>query len=168
MTRPNTLQGLLNSSGIGGLASAGGSSISNFFKGFGGSNISGTPAANVPYTGQPSGSLAGNSVADQESNQYFDLPEGVKPDGKGGYVNEYGYTVNANGAVIGIPSNAGGYDQYMPDVVSSSPGGSAGDYDYTPPYYSNTVVSDNGNSDLLANADVNMGFDPNDPNYWYA
>jgi len=39
---------------------------------------------------------------------------------------------------------------------------------YTPPDYSNTVVSDNGNSDLLANADVNMGFDPNDPNYWYA
>jgi hypothetical protein len=131
--QPNNLQKILDSTGISGLASSAGSSISNYIKGIGGSNISGTAAAKDPYTGLPSGSLTGDSVADQESNQYFDLPAGVRPDGKGGYVNEYGYTVNANGAVIDIPSDAGGYDQYMPDVFSPSPGGSAGDYDYTPP-----------------------------------
>jgi len=131
--QPNNLQKILDSTGISGLASSAGSSISNYIKGIGGSNISGTAAAKDPYTGLPSGSLTGDSVADQESNQYFDLPAGVRPDGKGGYVNEYGYTVNANGAVIDIPSDAGGYDQYMPDVFSPSPGGSAGDSDYTPP-----------------------------------
>jgi hypothetical protein len=155
MTRPNTLQGLLNSSGIGGLASAGGSSISNFFKGFGGSNISGTPAANVPYTGQPSGSLSQDTTQNQESNAYFDLPAGVKPDGQGGYVNQYGDAVDANGT---FKPNYSGYDEnYFTDNPS-----------FTGNSLPSTVVSDNGNSDLLANADVNMGFDPNDPNYWYA
>jgi hypothetical protein len=98
--QPNNLQKILDSTGISGLASSAGSSISNYIKGIGGSNISGTAAAKDPYTGLPSGSLTGDSVADQESNQYFDLPAGVRPDGQGGYLNESGEKVDANGTVF--------------------------------------------------------------------
>jgi hypothetical protein len=116
ITQPNSLQKILDSSGISGLASAGGNSISNYLKGFGGSNISGTAAAKDPYTGLPSGSLSQDTAANQESNQYFDLPAGVNPDGKGGYVNNYGDVVDVSGNVISLANGAGGYDRYMPEL----------------------------------------------------
>jgi hypothetical protein len=136
LKKPNTLQGLLNSSGIGGLASAGGSSISNFFKGFGGSNISGTAAAKDPYTGLPSGSLSQDTAANQESNQYFDLPAGVSPDGKGGYVNQYGDAVDANGTFKPDYTN---YDQNYFTENPSFTGYSTPPADLNDPYYDYSI-----------------------------
>jgi hypothetical protein len=124
ITQPNSLQKLFDSSGISGLASSAGSSISNYLKGFGGSNISGTPAANAPYIGQPSGSLSQDTAANQESNQYFDLPAGVRPDGQGGYVNQYGDSVDANGTF--------NYESYIPGGGSYEQGGQDNYFDYEP------------------------------------
>jgi hypothetical protein len=72
----------------------------------------------------PSGSLSQDTAANQESNQYFDLPAGVNPDGKGGYVNNYGDVVDVSGNVISLANGAGGYDQYMPEL----PPAYTGDY----------------------------------------
>jgi len=77
-------------------AKSAGNALSNFFSG--GSNISGTSAAKDPYTGLPSGSLSQDTALNQETNSYFDLPAGVRPDGSGGYVNEFGDAVDANGS----------------------------------------------------------------------
>ena len=123
ITKPNSLQSLLNNSGITGLAKSGLSSVSDYLKGFSGSNISGTAAAKDPYTGLPSGSLTGNTTADQESNANFDLPLGISSDGKGGYVNQYGAVTDANGTLIGLPeqtyTGAGSID-YNPEGSAST------------------------------------------------
>jgi hypothetical protein len=92
---------------FGSSAGSAGRSLSNFFGG--GSNISGTPAANDPYTGLPSGSLSQDTALNNETNQYFDLPAGVRPDGSGGYVNEYGSSVDANGTYQGFVDDSGQY-----------------------------------------------------------
>jgi hypothetical protein len=103
-------------------AGSAGRSLSNFWSG--GSNIAGTPAAKDPYTGLPSGSLSQDTTNNQETNQYFDLPLGVRPDGRGGYVNEYGDAVDANGT---FKPDYSGYDQnYFTDNPSFTG-------DYTPP-----------------------------------
>jgi hypothetical protein len=136
ITKPNSLQSLLNNSGITGLAKSGLSSVSDYLKGFSGSNISGTAAAKDPYTGLPSGSLSGNSTADQESNQYFDLPAGVSPDGKGGYVNQYGDAVDANGTFKPDYTN---YDQNYFTENPSFTGYSTPPADLNDPYYDYSI-----------------------------
>ena len=86
---------------VGSAVSSLGNGIKNIFGN--NSNIAGTSAATDPYTGQPSGSLSQNTTANNESNAYFDLPAGVSPNGSGGYVDQSGNAVNANGDYIYLP-----------------------------------------------------------------
>jgi hypothetical protein len=121
--RPKNSSGILGdvASYFGSSAGSAGRSLSNFFSG--GSNISGTSAARDPYTGEPRGSLSGNSAADQESNANFDLPLGVSSDGRGGYVNDYGAAVDVSGNLIGLQDsgyNGAGSIDYNPGASAST------------------------------------------------
>jgi hypothetical protein len=124
---------------------------------FGGSsNISGTPAANVPYTGQPSGSLTGNSTADQESNQYFDLPAGVRPDGQGGYLNTSGDKVDANGTFI--PTTTG--PSFDVEGSSNQFSGLGQDPNAMYPYLAQEAALNYGTNYGMNYAAANMGMNP--------
>jgi hypothetical protein len=116
---------------IGGALSSAFSGISSLFPSLGGSNISGTPAAKDPYTGQPSGSLTTPTAPGNNDAAYFDLPAGISPDGKGGYVNQYGAVTDANGTLIGLPeqtyTGAGSLNYNPGDSASTGSWVDAGD-----------------------------------------
>lgn len=146
MTKPNTLQGLLNSSGISGLASAGGSSISNFFKGFGGSSSGGSSGGVKPgeqYNPDSGASGSGPSM---------DTSGGIKYNGDGTMTDSAGNVFDSNGDYLGpVPNDAGAndsagpnadfdeytpyvpYQPYIPGGGSYEQGGQDNYFDYDPP-----------------------------------
>ena len=144
--------------GSGGSGILGG--LSSIFGGLGGSsnNPSGGGVSSGgfrPGEGYNPGSGASGS------GPSMDTSSGVKYNADGTITDSAGNIYDQGGNYIGA--------DVAPDTSDAGSTGMTGlPSGYTPPDYSNTVVSDNGNSDLLANADVNMGFDPSDPNYWYA
>ena len=98
LTKPNTLQGLLNSSGISGLASAGGSSISNYLKGFGGSSSSGGGSSGgVPVTPKPGETGAGTG----DTSPSMDTSNGVKYNADGTITDSAGNIYDQSGNYLG-------------------------------------------------------------------
>lgn len=148
LTRPNTLQGLLNSSGISGLASAGGSSISNFFKGFGGSSSGGSSGGSRPGEQYNPGSGASGS------GPSMDTSGGIKYNGDGTMTDSAGNVFDSNGDYLRpTPNDAGAndsagpnadfdnytpytpYEPYIPGGGSYEAGGQDNYFNYPPEYY---------------------------------
>jgi hypothetical protein len=113
LTKPNSLQSILNSTGISGLASAAGSSISNYIKGIGSGSTSGSSGGVKPGEGYNPGSGAGGS------GPTMDTSGGIRYNSDGTITDSAGNIFDGNGNYVGYQSEP--------------PGGSAGDYDYTPP-----------------------------------
>jgi len=120
LTRPNTLQGLLNSSGISGLASSTGSSISNFLKGFGNSSSGGASSpggssgGTNPYTGGTNPGSAGGGTGN--TGPSMDTSGGVKYNGDGTMTDSAGNKFDSSGNYIGPDNSArppdySGYDE---------------------------------------------------------
>jgi hypothetical protein len=171
ITKPNSLQKLLDSSGIGGLASAGGSSISNFFKGFGGSSSGGGSSGGVkPGEGYTPGSGGGVSAPSMNTSG------GVKYNGDGTITDSAGNVFDSNGDYLGpAPNDAGAndsagpnadFDDYTPYSQASPTytGPLSPDYDYASndtgidPYLAQEAALNDG----MGYADVYQGLYPED------
>lgn len=133
LTQPNSLQKLFDSSGISGLASSAGSSISNYLKGFGGSSSGGVSSGGTrPGEGYNPGSGAGGS------GPSMDTSGGIRNNGDGTITDSAGNKFDSSGNYIGV-------DDTAPDTSDPGSTGMTGlPSGYTPPDYSNTVVSDSG------------------------
>jgi hypothetical protein len=134
LTKANSLQSLLNSSGISGLASSAGNSLSNILKGFGGGTTGSSSSGGVkPGEEYNPGSGGGASAPT------MDTSGGIRYNSDGTITDSAGNIFDGNGNYVGYQSeppggSAGDYD-YTPPIDDYVPGGSAGDYDYTPPIY---------------------------------
>jgi len=161
MTRPNTLQGLLNSSGISGLASAGGSSISNFFKGFGGSGTSssgGSPGSSSGGTNPYTGGTNPGQTGTVDNSPSMDTSSGVRYNADGTITDSAGNIYDQSGNYLGA--------DVAPDTSDPGSTGMTGlpSYDYytSPEYYQSQY--DNS----LLNSSSTEGLDFADaPNYNY-
>ena len=143
ITQPNSLQKILDSSGISGLVSAGGNSISNFFKGFGNSSSGGGGSSGGFKPGEQYNPGSGGGA----SGPSMDTSGGVKYNGDGTITDSAGNRFDSDGNYIGPadqynPSGGGGsgaitgtpYDDYgnvNPDYVYTGP--LSPGYDYTEP-----------------------------------
>jgi len=138
MMQPNSLQKILDSTGISGLASSAGSSISNYIKSIGsGSSSGGGSSGGVkPGEGYNPGSGGG------ASGPSMDTSNGVKYNGDGTITDSAGNKFDSDGNYIG-PADAGAndsagpnadFDDYTPYVPASPTytGPNADFDDYTP------------------------------------
>jgi hypothetical protein len=136
ITQPNSLQKLFDSSGISGLASSAGSSISNYLKSFGGSSGGGSSGGVKPGEQYNPGSGASGSGPSMNTSN------GVKYNGDGTITDSAGNVFDSNGDYLGpAPNDAGANDSAGSDIINNA------DFnDYTP--YTPYVPGQDVNADF--------------------
>ena len=113
ITQPNSLQKLFDSSGISGLASSAGSSISNYLKGFGGSSSSGGGSSGGSKPGEQYNPGSGGGA----SGPSMDTSGGIKYNGDGTMTDSAGNVFDSNGDYLGpVPNDAGANDSAGPNA----------------------------------------------------
>jgi len=144
---PNYLQNIFDNTGLSGLASSAGSSISNYIKGIGsGSGGGGSSGGSRPGEGYNPGSGGGASSPSMNTSG------GVRYNGDGTITDSAGNVFDSNGNYLGpVPNDAGAnnsagpnadfdeytpyvpYQPYIPGGGSYEQGGQDNYFDYDPP-----------------------------------